>query len=205
MTQTTIEGAGTQKRELSQFFTPADLAERIVTWALVPYAGSYRNLEILEPSAGRGALVKPLLRQRFDVTAIEIDPDNVSALKLLTDKVLCTDFLTVDPENAGGYDLAIMNPPFEGGQTERHILHALRFADRVVCHCPLTTLEGKARRSSLWSKVRLNQLAICASRPKYGADGGKTAMCTIDVELVQNRQDGDEPCEWRDVTVEVWP
>ena len=207
MTQTTIEGAGAQKRELSQFFTPADLAERIVEWALVRYGELVeRRLEVLEPSAGRGALVKPLLARGIQVNAFDIDPDNVRALSRLEGEGLeaqVQNFLEIDLHEDGvPYDLAVMNPPFENGQAEAHIMHALKWADRVVAHVPLTTLEGKARRESLWSKVRLHRLAVCASRPKYGAKGGATAMCTIDVT---SNGGAMGVCQWRDVTVEVWP
>lgn len=196
---------GTQKRELSQWFTPAELALRIVDWALQPYASPVwaAGIRVLEPSAGNGALARVLRsKQRVDddITCIELDPENVADLKRQGFRdVYEGDFLDFDPKYGGGYTLAVMNPPFEGGQTERHIMHALKFADRVVCHCPLTTLEGKARRENLWSKVHLHRLAICSSRPKYGAGSGATAMCTIDVTL-------RDPRESRDATdIDWWP
>jgi predicted RNA methylase len=207
MTQTSIEGAGTQRRELSQFFTPADLAERIVEWALHPYGELLaRRLEVLEPSAGRGALVKPLLARGIQVNAFDIDPDNVRALCRLEGDGLeaqVQNFLEIELHEDGvQYDLAVMNPPFENGQAEAHILHALNWAERVVAHVPLTTFEGQARRKEFWSQVRLHRLAVCASRAKYGSKSGATAMCTIDVT---SNGPAVGVCEWRDVTVEVWP
>jgi hypothetical protein len=193
-----------RSRELSQWFTPPELAVRIVEWALEPYAGVLYNtgmprrgeLCVLEPSAGKGALAVPLRARVENVVCIEIDPSNVKVLIGHGLSVCQGDFLGMDP---APFDLAVMNPPFEGGQTERHVLHALRFANRVVCHCPLSTLAGQARRESLWSKVHLNRLAICSTRPKYGADGGKTDMCTIDVTARR-------ACEYQDATqIEWWP
>lgn len=211
MTQTTIEGAGAQRRDLSAWFTPADLAERIVEWALQPFGElTSRGLDILEPSAGRGALVRPLLARSLRVDALDIDPDNVRALRVTFGERkpgFCAsevDFLTLEPGRMQpGYDLAIMNPPFEGGAAEAHIMHALKFADHAVAHVPLTTLEGKARRESLWSKVRLHRLAVCATRPKYGAKGGATAMCTLDVSA--RTVVIGKPAAWDGVDVEVWP
>lgn len=197
MTQTTIEGAGAQKRELSQFFTPADLAERIVDWALAPH-NDVSPLDVLEPSAGRGALALPLAKRGNIVVCVELDPENAALLGKNGFAIVCADFLRTELRR---FDLAVMNPPFENGQAEQHIMHALKFCDRVVAHVPLTTLEGKARRESLWSHVRLERLAVCASRPKYGAKGGATAMCTIDVTAWQKPQ---TPI-WDNVTVEVWP
>jgi predicted RNA methylase len=175
--------SGTQNKALSQWFTPRELAVKIVEWALRPGALPAPNvLRAFEPSAGRGALAVELRRRGCSVTCCEIDKANEDHLLALGFEVWGGDFFDVG-EAIPRFDLAVMNPPFEGGQTEQHIMHALKFADRVVCHCPLTTLAGKARRASLWSKVELHRLAICSTRPKYGPDGGKTDMCTIDVML----------------------
>lgn len=183
---------------LSQWYTPRDTAERIVSWALS--GNGYSYLEVLEPSAGRGALVKPLLARMMDVTAVDIDPENVHALEDIAGcKALCANFLELEPPEHR-FDLAVMNPPFEHGQTERHIMQAVRFADRVVCHCPLTTLAGQERRAGLWSHVQLTRLAICSSRPKYGPDGGKTDMCTIEVVPCARVPGAPMRCD-----VEWWP
>lgn len=173
--------AGTQNKALSQWFTPPELAQRIVDWAVMPYRKTTSGtLAILEPSAGVGALATRAQKYGH-VTCVEIDEENCVRLRAHGLDVICADFLEVWP--AVRFDIAIMNPPFEGGQTERHVMRALKHADRVVCHCPLTTLAGKARRESMWSNVLLHRLAICSSRPKYGAEGGKTDMCTIDVSF----------------------
>lgn len=201
--------AGTQNRALSQWFTPAALARQIVEWALAPRS-TYQT--VIEPSAGIGNLALAIRTASRPVAigspmCIDIDPENCVRLRAHGFVALCADFLELQPEGFDDedacelqrFDLAIMNPPFECGQTERHIMHALKFADRVVCHCPLTTLAGKARRESMWSNVQLHRLAICSSRPKYGAEGGKTDMCTIDVTLLDHRGR-------RDATdVEWWP
>lgn len=183
---------------LSQWYTPPELAARIVEWALQPHWRSRAALRCLEPSAGRGALAIPLRERVRTVGCIELDKDNAAHLASLGFGVLHTDFLKFGPYSTGPrYDIAVMNPPFEGGQTERHVLHALGFATRVVCHCPLTTLAGQARYTSLWERVNLHRLAICSTRPKYGEGGGKTDMCTIDVTLYDPRESSvDTEIEW---------
>lgn len=206
MTQVTLPGVeGVQKRELSQWYTPRPLAERVVEWALDPFVVP-GPIHVLEPSAGRGALVKPLIARGCLVTAIDIDPDNVSVLAALDCVSQHGDFLLMPLNTANTrfekYPLCIMNPPFENGQAEAHVLHALSWAERVVAHVPLTMLEGQSRRELFWSHLRLHRLAVCASRAKYGAEGGATAMCTIDVTT---NGPAVGVCEWRDVTVEVWP
>jgi methylase of polypeptide subunit release factors len=175
-----------RKPELSQWFTPPDLALRIVEWALeidsdsVYVASTYR---VLEPSAGRGALAIPLRERVRNVVCVDLDPQNCEWLRRNHFDVYEEDFLELEPHPGYAFELVVMNPPFEGGQTERHIMHALKFAPRVVCHCPLTTLAGQARGENLWSKVHLHRLGICSSRPSYGGKGGMTDMCTVDVTL----------------------
>lgn len=174
-----------RKPELSQWYTPPALANRIVAWAGEIWAN--RSLHVLEPSAGRGALVRCLVAAGHRVTAVDVDEDNVDCLirDWKADGVVVerADFLAIGGGSSliGTHHIAVMNPPFEDGGAEAHVLHALTFAPRVVAHVPLTTLEGKKRREGLWSEAYLKRLAICSSRPKYGATGGATAMCTIDV------------------------
>lgn len=170
----------------SQWYTPPELAERIVAWAVKPLGN--RRLRVLEPSAGRGALVRPLVALGHRVTAIDIDQDNAQLLLSETGLVRNADFLA--HEDWPKADLAVMNPPFENAAAESHVLHALSFADRVVAHVPLTTLEGVDRKRRLWDRVSMPRMVIHSRRPKYSGrkSGGATAMCTV--ELVPELQDG---------------
>lgn len=168
----------------SQWYTPPELAPRLVDWALAPVDGfdAAHTYNVLEPSAGRGALAIPLRERVRTVTCCELDEQNEEYLARLGFHTWLGDFLQKPPGD-DSFDLAVMNPPFEDGQTEAHVLHALKFASRVVCHCPLTTLAGQGRRTGLWSQAYLKRLVIHSSRPKYSGskEGGKTDMCTIDV------------------------
>lgn len=208
---TTLPGVDAAPRDASksQWYTPPELAERIVAWALHPAPVK----SVLEPSCGDGALLAAIVNYCGPwlerVEGIDIDASNIARCRNrfrkwmdYGDLVLsCDDFLTTEPFEGTAfegteYDLAIMNPPFKGGQTEAHILHALKWADRVVCHCPLTTLGGKARKASLWSRVSLTRMVIHSTRPKYGnGKAGATAMCTV--EVVPELQDGTRTAiEW---------
>jgi predicted RNA methylase len=181
-TQTQIEGADSHSRKLSQWYTPPDTARRIAEFAFEGASGKH---SLLEPSAGRGNLLDACCETGLvDIdasTAVELDPANVVWLtrKHPGISVVCGDYMTVNLVRT--YDVAVMNPPFEEGQTAKHILRALDDCLRVVCHCPLATLAGISRGKELWQKAYLNRLAICSSRPKYGPQGGKTDMCTIEV------------------------
>jgi predicted RNA methylase len=187
----------------SQWYLDAALAERIAVWAQGnwPYP---KRMRVLEPSAGRGALAVPLRAFFGEVVCCDIDPENAAQLRRLGFQVYEGDFRKLDPGEIEQFDLAVMNPPFEDGATEAHVLHALKFADRVVCHCPLTTLAGKDRREGLWSTAYLKRLVIHASRPKYSGckTGGATDMCTIDVHARFGR--GGDGVRSTGVNVEWW-
>lgn len=164
----------------SQWYLDPALAERIAIWAQAnhPYP---KRMRVLEPSAGRGALAMPLRAFFGQVACVELDVKNAAHLLQLGFEVHHGDFLKWWPDHR--FDLTVANPPFENGQTEEHILRALEHCERVVCHCPLTTLAGQDRRAGLWSVAYLKRLVIHSSRPKYSGslEGGKTDMCTIDV------------------------
>jgi predicted RNA methylase len=183
-----------RRRDLSQFFTPTELAQRIAAFALEPYRSvltkGTRELHVLEPSCGHGALVKAVefyAAHHVHLTGVDIDPRNIEVCKsrdwgLGSWAFICADFMRVTLRER--YDLSVQNTPFEDNQAATHIMHALKFARRVVAHVPLTTLAGQERREMLWDKVNLHRLATCSKRWSYGHDGGgATDMMTVDVTL----------------------
>jgi len=192
----------------SQWYLDHALADRIVAWALKPFADAHQ-LRVLEPSAGRGSLVRPIIAAGHSVTAIDIDKDNADFLASdwAADSVAVVRANFIAREDWPPFDLACMNPPFEHGQTEQHVLHALKFAPRVVAHVPLTTLEGQERRTGLWAKAYLKRLVIHSSRPKYSGSrsGGQTAMCTIDVVRRPEGQPRNGRVAASGVVIEWWP
>ncbi|WP_028664447.1 SAM-dependent methyltransferase [Runella zeae] len=109
-------------RKKYQFFeTPSSVADRMIELAeLKPYHRA------LEPSAGRGAIIKAALKKipsiRFD--AIELWDVNANILQsTLGDKLKtigCLDFLEWEPVNTL-YDRIVANPPFANNQDIDHI------------------------------------------------------------------------------------
>jgi Dimethyladenosine transferase (rRNA methylation) len=201
-----------RRRDLSQFYTDPELARRIVQWAIGSWCSTER-LNVLEPTAGRGALVDALLLDprvgRID--AVELDEQNVEFMRQRYAgnkrvKVFGDDFLKIEPLVAWDsfYDLSVQNTPFENGQTEAFILHALKMSKRVVAHCPLTTLAGQARRDSLWSVAYLKRQVIHSTRPSYGGDGGKTEMATFDIVRRAEGNTGKQRVAASGVDVEWW-
>ncbi len=105
------------KKEFQFFATPDDLADYLVELAEVE-AGQ----EILEPSAGRGSIVKAVHRELYDahtVWAFELMPTNMPYLEqIIGCRILGKDFLT---ECDTHFDRIIANPPFAKNQDIDHI------------------------------------------------------------------------------------
>ena len=103
-----------------QFYpTPADLAEHVVELAEISETHT-----VLEPSAGRGALLKPLKRTE-GITAIEIDEGLTEALRGQGYKVINKSFEdAMDDNDLTFFDRIIMNPPFSQQRDIKHILYA---------------------------------------------------------------------------------
>lgn len=104
------------KKEFQFFETPDHLADR-----LVELANLDGTEKILEPSAGRGAIVKAIHRELgyVDVWGYELMPINQTFLdKVDHFKLLGSDFLT---ECDTSFDAIIANPPFSKNQDVEHI------------------------------------------------------------------------------------
>lgn len=110
-------------KDLAFYPTPAAVADLALRDLYVR-----PGMRILEPSAGMGGLVKPLLAKGAQVDAIEIHPDRAAALEAIAHpalRVTCANFLNVKPEPI--YDAVVLNPPFEGTHCLDHVRHAYDF------------------------------------------------------------------------------
>lgn len=106
--------------QLDRFFTPADIAAMVVEIADV------EGRSVLEPSAGRGALVEACQDVGcVYVDCVEIDAEDADHLRGLDVRVEVGDFLEVVPHPV--YDRVVMNPPFTKNQDVRHVEHAIKF------------------------------------------------------------------------------
>ncbi len=122
------EGAYTTNADLAYFATPSDLAERITN-----LAGPLAGKNVLEPSAGEGAIVYWLLRAGARVTAVEFEPRRAKALESRYQHIttIVGDFLAIPAPAEPSFDAVVMNPPFSlPGRRHAdidHVLHATRF------------------------------------------------------------------------------
>ena len=122
------------KRENHFFETPKKLVERLLSeCGLEDEDFMFKNLKVLEPSAGRGAIFKELVK-RFDpknITAIELDKSNYLYLKRKFPQVNVVhgDFLKTSFTEK--FDYILMNPPFNKNEYAKHILKAQKLLNRT--------------------------------------------------------------------------
>jgi hypothetical protein len=126
-----IAGASAQqerektRREIAGYFpTPDDLAERIVKMADIG-----PDMQVLEPSAGHGALVAAIRKAEPEaqVDAIEVNSDLRSDLRSAGIPVVAADVFDPSFEPGSLYDRIVMNPPFEDGAACEHVIRAWEF------------------------------------------------------------------------------
>ena len=178
--------------DLSQWFTTSELAERVVAWAL---DGCDRPLRILEPSAGLGALCRPV-PWPSSVVAFDIDPRWTDTLVSIPSVVgvRCGDYLAADPAR---YDLALMNPPYEGGADCRFVAKALSHCDRVVAILRLVALCGLERHRAIWSRVSVTRMALLARRPSFsGPATGSPVSDFAVIEMINGPGPSSPAMEW---------
>lgn len=102
-----------------QFFeTPSNVAD----WLVMLAGGIHEHDKVLEPSAGRGALVKAIHRSYPDavVDCYEMMPENKGLLSLLGGINIIGDDFTKSTIGKK-YTKIIANPPFSGNQDIRHV------------------------------------------------------------------------------------
>jgi len=172
--------AGTQ---LGFFPTPPTLAEYAVSLAAIRPGD-----RVLEPSAGMGGLLAPLVDAGARVTAVEFQADRAAYLAAAWAPkgvdVRVGDFLAVAP--TGDFDAVVMNPPFsvEGAQYTDidHVLHAMPFlrpGGRLVAIMSAATPTRSLRKSADFRE------AIRASAPRWETvDAGRFRISGTDVPVV---------------------
>lgn len=166
-----------RQKKYSQWFTDEQLARRVVHWTQLirsSWSDASFPLRVLEPSAGAGGLVS-LMPASWRVTSIEIDgallPQLAEAHKRAghLEPTIIGDNFTKLEFPADAFDVAIMNPPYERGQWAQHVLHALRFAPRVIAIGPSAGMHGVSNYDALWrSNGVLHRLAPQVRRPRFG-------------------------------------
>lgn len=207
-----LPSAPARQSALSQWHTPDDIARRMCEWVGRPQ----RGWRILEPSAGAGALVRPwldggalALAGAEQITACEIDTRWSAHLRAECPGVAVEecDYLH-RPAPAEPYDLAIMNPPYEGGADSAFVAKAMRESRRVVALVRSAFLHGKARHERVWSQVesrewRLVGIAYLVGRPSFAAAGEASGSPLSDFVTIKLSRAWHEAADER-TSVEWW-
>lgn len=100
--------------------------DNVIREMIAPYKERMPKLQILEPSAGSGAILDYLTKDGYyrckkeNLYAIEPNQNLVYILQGKGYRILADDFLTYKPMHS--FDLILMNPPFSNG--DEHLLHA---------------------------------------------------------------------------------
>lgn len=121
-----IKTAREQQKALGWFPTPPGLARELVRLADIRLMHN-----VLEPSAGEGAIVEAIIealggeKRKKLVDTVEIDPARRAKLKARfpEDIHILGDFLTIRTDGRNDHDRIVMNPPF--GPHLAHVEHAL--------------------------------------------------------------------------------
>jgi predicted RNA methylase len=134
-----FQNAGSSRKELGAFATPAAFAKRLAADTLVAPIKS-KPVRIVDPACGAGALLVACLdviaprpgKRRIDAVhrlhGVELDPDarelcclllwmfagNGASLQVISENIKCGNAVTVDWwSNNALFDVLIMNPPWE--------------------------------------------------------------------------------------------
>lgn len=142
------------------FQTPEPIAAR-----LAEIADLRPGLSVLEPSAGLGRLLRPIIAAGCNAYACEINAELAGVLfRMFPDvSLLQRDFLTVRPSWEGGcglivkpfgngpveFDRVCMNPPFTMRSDIAHIRHALQFLKPGGILAGIC-MAGRQREEALW-------------------------------------------------------
>lgn len=170
-----------EKQVFQEFFTPPAVAARLMELAQVA------GLSVLEPSCGRGALIKACRDEDADtIIAIEIKPENAEhshqQYGCCNIDVHEADFLSFRPRSV---DRVVMNPPFTRGADVLHVSRALQWiqhrGDRLV-----SVMSGRPdTRDRMHKALGTSQFEICfepipAKAFRVSGTDVHTQICTIE-------------------------
>lgn len=101
------------KKEIGEYYTPVNLVFSMVEYIKKQIS----NMDVLEPSAGDGRFVSPLLNYNpKTLDCIELFETKCEKIRRISDSknlnVICNDFIDFSLSSSKKYDLIIGNPPY---------------------------------------------------------------------------------------------
>lgn len=140
--------------------TPKDLADKMIRKI------NKEAMTILEPSAGKGDLIKAInesykryginRHKNYSISAIEINPMLQDILRNESCKVIDSDFLAFDGPDK--FDLIIANPPFDKGLEHLNKALDIMFCGQIIFLLNAETLKNPCSLQRKALAVRLKKL-----------------------------------------------
>ena len=156
------------KRSVYDFYaTPIECVEKLLENFIIEKP----NINILEPSAGNGNIIKVLKDKGINgnITAVEIREEEYNNLLKLADKVVIDDFLQWNTNK--DYDLIIGNPPFSlAREFIEKCFEISNEKTKIVMLLRTSFLESKSRYN-FWQKYPLSGLYVLSKRPSFTGKG----------------------------------
>lgn len=138
-----------------------------------------RVTAILEPSAGKGDLLRLVKGQSKIVECIEIDPNLQAILREQGYNVIGDNFLTHDTYTS--YDLIVMNPPFADGA--KHLLKALDLCKHGGQVCCILNAETIRNPCDKYREKLVDLLLEHGAKIEYVENGFSRSEHRTDVEV----------------------
>lgn len=108
-----------------QFYPTPDAVAKTLVDLACPWTGK-RNILAMEPSAGRGAIVKHLAEKCRWVDAVELNPPFRADIEDAGARYVSTeDFLEIQPSQR--FEVIAMNPPFADSRDALHVMQAVKW------------------------------------------------------------------------------
>lgn len=180
-----MEGKRVNLQQEFQFFeTPEPLAD----W-LVSIGGEIRDDDyILEPSAGRGAIVKAIkkVNSKVPIDCFELMPENRQFLEKIENINLCgEDFLQGTPRL---YSKIFANPPFSKNQDIRHVRAMYESLESGGVLCVITSKHWVNATEKICKDFREWLEDINAEQheiPSGAFDESGTSIATMAIKIIK--------------------
>lgn len=166
-------GVRGDREEGDAYYTPP-WAVRAFLSAFHPHLGPTDWLRVLEPSCGRGAVLRELVAAGISnerIWGVDIDVEAAIACRSAGfEYVACADYLTIPL--ARRFDLVIGNPPYSlAEEFIRRSLDLLKDSGRCAFLLRLNFLEGQKRAP--WLRQHVPDVYVLPRRPSFYASGPK--------------------------------
>ena len=158
---------GSKRAESDFYTTPLETVYSL----LDNYNGIDASDDILEPSAGNGAIIQALRNRGYKnhITAVELRRDERFNLTELADRTIISDFFAQDISEK--YDVIIGNPPYSMAQEFiDKSLTLLKPGGRLIFLLRTNFLESN-KRFTWWQDKLPNGLYTLHKRPSFTGKG----------------------------------